>query len=226
MLKAQIRLSDLTAPVRTSGGSIVFGESFCEPFGHRLLKTKLIRAPAFTAIIVYERLIGDEVFTEIEEEDGFYASPNEITEAMSPHPLDWTAVYLLHKTASIEFACAYQAIAPIYMTLRSGTLFISWDIAEMAFDGPVTLHGPRLGRFITRRWLYSCETFLDGVYRLTPQTRIFVGSNSIRYEYPPPAAFVRRHELKQDADPVNLFFEALCAILALRPLEPKKLRSN
>ena len=219
MLKAQIRFSDLSAPVRVSGGSVVFGESACEPFGHRLLRTKLIRSPKFTAIIVYERLIGSDECSEIEEEDGSYANPSEITEAMSSHPLDWMALYLLHENASVEFACAYQSIAPIYMTLRSNTLSVSWDIAEMIFDGPITLRGPNLGRFVTRRWLYSCETFLHGVYRLTPETKIFVDQHAVRYEYPRPAAFVRRHELKQGADPVDLFFDAVCTILALRPLD-------
>jgi asparagine synthase (glutamine-hydrolysing) len=220
VLKARIYLSDLHAPVRVAGGSIVFGDSRLTPFAHRLLRAKLVRAPSFTALVIYERLIDEAPSEEIEEEVRPFETPSEVAAAMASYPLDWLAVTLAH--GSVELSCGYQGTVPVYVALRDGVLDISWHIADLIPDGPIALRPSILARFVMSRWPYAVETMLDGVYRLTSEARIAITNEAVRYEYPTPNPVVGRHALRPNADPIAQFFDAIAVVLALRPLEPDK----
>ena len=222
MLKAHIRLSDLHAPVSYTDGSIFFGESFVTPFRHRLLKTQIVRSPKFTAIAVSERLLGEEEAADIEDVSTPYDNPDELRQAMVRRPLDWLVLCLGHEASSVELFCAYQSIAPVYLTIRERTLLVSWDIADMIFAGGTGCNGTLLARSAMLQWTYACETILDRVYRLNSESRICVEDDNFRYELPPPKNFVRPHALTPGANPIDSFFDATCALVEMRPLRPDK----
>ncbi len=217
MLKARIRFSDLHAPVRVAGGSVFLGESRLTPFAHRLLRARLVRAPSFTALVVYERLVGEPASAEIEEETHGFDGFDALVAAMQSHALDWLVMAL--GPDRVELACAYQGTAPVHVARRDGVLEVSWDIADLVPEGRVALDAPLLARFVMSRWPYACETMLDGVWRLTSETRIAATADAVRYAYPEPQTGMRPHALAPGADPVAAFFDAVETVLALRPLE-------
>jgi asparagine synthase (glutamine-hydrolysing) len=220
MLKARIRLPDLCAPARCSGGSIVFGESHVTPYGHRLLATKFLKCATFNTVLIYERLVDEDETSDIQQENGGFDTPDDLLAALASHPLDWLCIFLLENT--VEFRCAYQGTAPIYASFDGDIVSASWDIADLIASNSVNLSKTNLARFVTQRWPYTCETMLSGVYRLTSETGFRITREGLRYEYPRPTPSIQTHALASGSDPIELFSDAVCAVIALRPLDPAK----
>lgn len=221
MLKASIRYDDLKAPVELLDGGFLFGGSRIAPYGHRLLRSEALVGPGLRAIVVRERLAGDDQpATQLRKVDD--DTVETMVSALERYPLDWLTVVWAPGGESVRFACSYWGLAPIYLRADADRVEATWSPSELLLSGMLSLDGVAASRFLAGSACYGAETPVAGLRRLTAASTIVAEAGKLSVRYPPSSPGVTPADLAAGEDPVALLLDATAALMELRPLRPDR----
>jgi asparagine synthase (glutamine-hydrolysing) len=135
-------------------------------------------------------------------------------------PGDWTAVETRGR-GPVRVLAGARGIAPVYLTVGSGVLYGSWDLAELRgrFDGQA-LDIEEAARRVAMVARYCTATPWRDVRLLTERARAEYAAGKLVVRYPAPSPHSHARELRPGADVVGAFGRVLDQAVADRMWTP------
>ncbi|MFI5497313.1 asparagine synthase-related protein [Actinoplanes sp. NPDC051859] len=201
MLKLHIRAEDVPGSWTWTGRRWQAGASWIEPYDHPALEI-IDQNSDSPALVVRERCPGLD---------------------RQPHHLGWDGDFVTVQFTgdSVWIQAGERGIAPIYLLEHAGTLYGSWDVADLAEHlRQAPLQEREIARQLTGRYRYTHETLWNGLYWLTERSWAVFGRRGLDLCYPLAAAHGRPRHLHPDADPIAAYEQLLDQVLDRHAYEP------
>ncbi|MEU6987376.1 hypothetical protein ABZ946_28805 [Streptomyces sp. NPDC046324] len=213
VLKFSISLSSLTREWSVSGGRLIEGGSWLEPFDHPQLETGTTTDGRTWMLTVRERMAGSSLpRRSVLSVESVQATAC----AGDSWPLNSLTVHISADGLAIT---ARNSVAPIYLVAAGDRLHASWDPAELGSHlSPDRLSAREAARVLSGHGRYGWETVLDGLVMLTVGARARWSARGLSVTYPEAAKRDLPRVLAPGADPVEGFETLLANALASRPL--------
>ncbi|MQA84316.1 MAG: asparagine synthase [Streptosporangiales bacterium] len=188
MLKLKIALRDAIGPWTWADGRWRSGRSWIEPYAHPALERQSVTEGSTVRVTVRERTAGDL------DPPGW--------------SLEFTRVALT--TGRIVLSTGPGGVAPLYLTAGHGTLYGSWDLADLRDHvDPTKLVEREVARLLGIRFRYGHDTVFAGITRLTERSTAVFDASGLALRYPEPALHSRARQLRDGADVVVVVYEHL-----------------
>lgn len=122
--------------------------------------------------------------------------------ALETWPLDWQAIVVDHRRASVTFRAGHGGVAPLYVRAAASALEVSWNFADFYADADAGDVDPAWTAFrLTGNPPYASATLFSNVFMVTERAALHVGAGGeVRVEYPPPAPYFLPTPLREDVD--------------------------
>lgn len=220
MLKADIRLSDLSLPAQWKQGSIAIGCSRIEPHAHPLLETLLVRTEGQWFVVVRERLASAAAEAEVKVEVACRDVDAEAFGRLYRQCLLWPLDYVMIEAAQAGCRMKVRAGAfgsvPVYCRAWRDRLCMSWDSADLLAE-PAALDAEIASHRLALRTVYSARQLCCGIVLLTERASLYVEPGKASYRYPPSADETVPAPLPDGREALAEFDQCLQRIVTARP---------
>ncbi|RLL67954.1 asparagine synthase-related protein [Streptomyces sp. Z26] len=195
------------------------GASRIEPYVHPALCHEMICDGTAVAVISTERRRGAEpspAGPPVRMSPDAYRAR---LRAASHGPLDWTAIELTPRTATVR--AGTWAVAPLYLASGGGTLDGSWDLADLRRHCRVgALVDREVARLLRLQHRYTHDTLWQGVHRLTERSTAWWTVDGLALVHPPGAPHTEPRALRPGTDVLDAYEQLLAHAIAQRHFFP------
>jgi asparagine synthase (glutamine-hydrolysing) len=221
MFNGRLAFEDFDSPLGLVDGGIFLGSSYVIPVAHRLLGTSVIESRERVAILSWERLADEPegVGHEGALSDGALQAR---IEAMEAHPLDWALLVIDRAARMVRYTASPVVSIPVFVRADAGDVSIDWDYARLLGTGEAEIVWDVALAQMAGLPVYGPRTVVAGVYRATAGATLVAGPRGVEAVLPTPIVHLGAQEVAAGADIERLLFDAVCAIVAARPLEPER----
>jgi len=221
MFEARIDFADLSAPVGSTGGGVIFGGSWIRPYAHRLLWHAVWESEARLVVASWERFsdeADDFAFEARLSDDEVQARIDDIRGRL----LDYGLIILDRRDGTVRYRSSAAMTAPVYLLHSLHGVTIDWDYTRLLAGRPIAIDLARALIPVALLPAFSAETMVHGLWRSAPGATLIADEESVAIVKPEPIEFRGPQTVAPGVDVEQILFETMQALLAARPLERER----